>query len=107
MHSHLLAARAIVHSMVNQRAVAPVQQSKPMPFEEWPAWAQDLANSRQSEDAGLGDTATHQIGDTASKKFQEWFLKILGKSCGCSNRRRWLNDRFPYPLQPPHSPPAA
>jgi len=37
----------------------------------WPDWAQDVANSwdkglRRTEDAGLGDTLVHMIGDANS-----------------------------------------
>ena len=108
MHSHLLSgARAIAHSF-SRGAAAPVQpmRQEPIPYADWPAWAKDLATDRQPTDAGIGDTAVHVIGARASKKFQEWYLKIIGQSCGCSDRQAWLNEIFPYPPQPACRPPA-
>jgi len=67
-----------------------------LPFESWPDWAKDLAHDRQPTDTGLGDTIVHLIGDTRSEKFKTWFHEKFGKSCGCTERQRWLNQRFPY-----------
>jgi hypothetical protein len=64
--------------------------------DRWPQWAKELARSRQPQDRGIGDTVVHEIGDTASAAFQEWFKKTFDQSCGCADRQAWLNRHFPY-----------
>ena len=79
---------------------APQNRIRPLPIDEWPQWAKDLAQDRQPEDKGLGDTIVHVIGDTRSGKFKRWFKEKLGPSCGCAERQRWLNQRFSYATLP-------
>jgi hypothetical protein len=76
---------------------ATVNRVEPIPITEWPAWAKELTGYREPADTGLGDTVVHVIGDTRSEKFKAWFEEKLGKSCGCIERQRWLNARYPYP----------
>ena len=75
---------------------APIIRIRPLPIDQWPQWAKDLAQDRQPEDKGLGDTVVHVIGNTRSEKFKRWFKEKLGKNCGCTERQRWLNQRFSY-----------
>lgn len=75
---------------------SPLIRVHPLPPSDWPAWAKDIAESRQPQDTGLGDTLVHVIGDERSAAFKEWFSKTFGKGCGCTARQRWLNARFPY-----------
>jgi hypothetical protein len=63
---------------------------------EWPAWAKSIAEQRQCEDTGLGDTLVHLIGESRSEKFREWFQIQVGRSCGCTDRQAWLNAHFRY-----------
>ncbi len=77
---------------------ASVVRVRPLPMDQWPQWAKDLAQHRRPEDIGLGDTLVHLIGDARSETFKRWFKEKLGKSCGCTERQRWLNQRFPYAL---------
>jgi hypothetical protein len=74
----------------------PIIRIRPLPMDQWPAWAKDLAQDRQPEDAGLGDTIAHVIGDARSERFKKWFKEKLGATCGCIERQRWLNQRFAY-----------
>ena len=80
--------------------VTPPTQSKsriePLARSEWPLWACAIAKFRQPGDIGLGDTVVHLIGDARSERFKTWFHRKFGKSCGCTERQRWLNRRFPY-----------
>ena len=67
----------------------------------WPVWAgkwATLARVFWPDDIGLGDTAVHIIGDARSARFKKWFEEKHGKSCGCTDRQRWLNARFPYKI---------
>jgi hypothetical protein len=75
---------------------APLIRIHPLPMDQWPTWAKDLAQNRQLEDTGLGDTMVHIIGDARSEKFKRWFKDKFGGNCGCVQRQRWLNQRFPY-----------
>jgi hypothetical protein len=69
---------------------------KPLPFSEWPEWAKNLAKARQPGEIGLGDTAARLIGDVRSARFVYWFTALVGANCGCTERKAWLNLRFPY-----------
>lgn len=68
-----------------------------LPVEEWPAWAWLIVLAREPQDKGLGDTAVHVIGDASSEWFKRWFHEKFGRSCGCTNRQRWMNLRYAYP----------
>lgn len=78
----------------------PIAQSKsriePTARSVWPLWARAVAKFRQSDDIGVGDTVVHLIGDARSERFKKWFGRKFGRSCGCTNRQRWLNQRFTY-----------
>jgi hypothetical protein len=67
-----------------------------LPFARWPDWAKDISQDRQLGDTGIGDTVVHLIGDSNSELFKGWFKVHLGTSCGCTERQRWLNLRYPY-----------
>ena len=66
------------------------------PADQWPTWANAVAKFRRKTDTGLGDTLQALIGDARSAKFKAWFTRKFGVSCGCSERRNWLNRKFPY-----------
>ena len=62
----------------------------------WPMAVVAVARLRKEGDIGLGDTIVHLIGDKNSDRFKRLFHKIVGRTCGCADRQRWLNARFPY-----------
>ena len=105
MHSAFLPSKArqtgIALAAAFVAVAAPLIRIRPLPTDQWPQWAKTLAQDRQPEDKGLGDTVVHVIGDARSEKFRNWFKEKLGTSCGCAERQRWLNQKFPYeiPLQ--------
>jgi hypothetical protein len=105
MHSAFLPSKApqtgIALAAAFVAVAAPLIRIRPLPIDQWPQWAKTLAQDRQPEDKGLGDTVVHVIGDALSEKFRNWFKEKLGTSCGCAERQRWLNQKFPYeiPLQ--------
>lgn len=80
------------------KVAAFVPPVKPASASEWPLWAKALSKSkyRRPQDTGLGDTLVHIIGDANSARFKRTFMRMFGKSCGCTERQRWLNRRFPY-----------
>ncbi len=69
-----------------------------LPHAQWPLAIRAAVKFRQDGDIGIGDTIVHLIGDTRSERFKEWFKKKFGQSCGCTERQRWLNRRFPYQI---------
>jgi hypothetical protein len=83
-------------SPLSPQTSAPRARITPTPRAEWPAWTRALAKFRHPADTGLGDTLVHLIGDTRSEKFKKWFTRKFGKACGCTNRQRWLNQKYPY-----------
>jgi len=100
MHSAFLPSKArqtgIALATAFIAVAAPLVRVHPLPRDEWPKWAKDLAHYRQPEDKGLGDTIVHVIGDARSEKFKRWFKEKFRGNCGCLERQRWLNQRFPY-----------
>lgn len=85
-----------IHAPVLVPGTPPASNQTPIPFDQWPLWARVMAYSKRPEDTGLGDTVAHWIGDTRSEAFKSWFEKKFGTSCGCTERQRWINRRFPY-----------
>jgi hypothetical protein len=75
---------------------APLARTTSLPRDQWPMWARAIAKFRCDSDVGLGDTIVHLIGDTRSERFKKWFSRKFGRSCGCVERRKFLNCRFPY-----------
>jgi len=56
-----------------------------------------ISAMRIEEDAGVGDTVARLIGDELSEAYAKWFERVTGsRECGCSSRREWLNQRYPY-----------
>ena len=96
MHSVYLPNQRTTAQPGIKPAVAPPEPVKPTPMNEWPAWTWLIMLARKPEDKGLGDTVVHLIGDTRSDRFKAWFKEKFGKSCGCAERQRWLNRKFPY-----------
>lgn len=100
MRSSLLPSKPVSVTTALMTAAVSIAASspriQPLPVDQWPEWAKDIARSRQSADIGLGDTVVHLIGDERSERFKTWFVAKLGRSCGCTRRQDWLNRRFPY-----------
>jgi hypothetical protein len=100
MHSAFLPSKArqtgIALATSFIAVAAPLTRVRAVPSQDWPRWAKDIEKDRQATDAGLGDTVARIIGNTKSAAFKNWFQQIFGKSCGCAERQRWLNQRYPY-----------
>jgi len=45
---------------------------------------------------GLGDTIEKVTEATGVKKVVETVAKVVGKDCGCNQRKEFLNKKFPY-----------
>lgn len=45
---------------------------------------------------GLGDTIEKMAQATGISKVVDTVTKVTGKDCGCKNRKKKLNQAFPY-----------
>jgi hypothetical protein len=55
------------------------------------AW---LTRFRKPEDRGLGDTLERLLAAAGGRRFKR-IMHLLHLPCGCEDRQRWLNERFP------------
>lgn len=78
------------------------RSAAPVPLGKWPLWAKTLAKLAQPDDAGIGDTVARVVGPFGGDAFKRWHRVILGYSCGCENRQREWNARYPlrFDLKP-------
>lgn len=67
-----------------------------IPQNKWPIFIRAIAKFRAIGDIGLGDTIVHLLGPNRSDRFKKWFTRKFGRSCGCTERQKWLNLRYPY-----------
>jgi len=100
MHSAFLPSKARQTSIALATSfiavAAPLIRVRPLPADQWPQWAKDIAKDSHPNDCGVGDTVVHIIGNARSEAFKNWFQQYFGRSCGCMERQRWLNQKFPY-----------
>lgn len=54
-----------------------------------------LKRFRAPEDKGVGDTAERWLARIGGRKIKSLILS-LGGTCGCKDRQKWLNKKFPY-----------
>lgn len=92
----------IARSGQNPGGIVSIAQSKsriePMVRSDWPLFIQVIAKFQKSGEIGIGDTIVRLIGKDRSDAFKKWFERKFQKSCGCTDRQRWLNRRFPYEI---------
>ena len=67
-----------------------------VPVAKWPEWAKAIALGRQPQDQGVGDTVARVIGPVASGAFKTWYFALFRRHCGCEQRQREWNARYPY-----------
>jgi hypothetical protein len=69
----------------------------PTPIEEWPWLARMVARLRTDSDLGLGDTVERHLELLGAGGMKVAYKRITGKDCGCGDRKKKLNEMFPYP----------
>lgn len=70
-------------------------EEKPLPPAEWPAWAKAIKKFAKSKDTGVGDTV-QRIAASFGGEFLKSFAKTIGMPCGCTERQKDWNARYPY-----------
>lgn len=66
-----------------------------IPAQNWPVWAKALKLVAKPEDKGIGDVVARLIGNENSEAFEAWYLRTLGKPCGCKGRHEQWNRMYP------------
>ncbi len=65
-----------------------------VPRDRWPLLARIVARFAIATDHGLGDTCQRGAAMVGGEKFRR-AMEWLGINCGCTNRKCWLNQRYP------------
>jgi len=87
----------------------PAAVSVAIPRDQWQLRIKAIAMFRREGDKGVGDTIANNLnrfrmfkGMGASDAFK-LVMKKVGINCGCEDRQRALNARYPYPARRTHS----
>lgn len=64
---------------------------------EWPLLAKPLKLMAKPTDRGLGDIVARVVGPVGGDAFKLWYKRTFGRDCGCGDRQKFLNTRFPLP----------
>lgn len=80
-----------------KQAAAAIPNPSPVPltYQGWPIAARVFSHLRSSDDIGLGDTVASQL-KIGNADVVGWLLRVMRIECGCSDRRKWMNMRYPY-----------
>jgi hypothetical protein len=54
-----------------------------------------LESRKQTGDTGAGDTVERLLASVGGRKFKR-LMKWLGAPCGCEDRQKWLNEKWPW-----------
>lgn len=73
----------------------PAEPPEPQPSHKWPTWAVAIARFAKPHDTGVGDTA-QRIAAAFGGEFFKTFASSIGMPCGCTQRQKEWNTRYPY-----------
>jgi uncharacterized Zn finger protein (UPF0148 family) len=76
-------------------AEKPSRRPKPRAAEKRSRIIRLVESLKAPEDRGVGDTVERLLAKAGGRKFKH-LMHLLKLPCGCQNRQKWLNDRFPY-----------
>lgn len=62
----------------------------------WPLLARMVAMAKADGDTGLGDTIARNLGRFGADAMKRLYRRITGADCGCGDRQRTLNIKYPY-----------
>ena len=68
----------------------------PQPEIKWPRLCRLIGRRRVTGDRGIGDTLARQFGRLGADRLATLYKRLTGLDCGCADRQRDLNERFPY-----------
>ena len=86
------AVAACAESVAIQPSLTPVVSVNPTR----PIWVKWLASRRQPGEVGAGDTLERFLRAFAADRAAKLWERFAGKSCGCQDRKSWLNRTYPY-----------
>jgi hypothetical protein len=66
------------------------------PPKPWPLFARGLRLLRANGDAGIGDTVARNLHRLGADAMVKLYARLVGRDCGCEDRRQRLNQLFPY-----------
>lgn len=59
------------------------------------AWVRLVRLLRKPQDKGIGDTVARIAARVGGERFKAW-SKRIGMPCGCTERQKAWNERWPY-----------
>jgi hypothetical protein len=65
-----------------------------VPRSEWPLVVRIVAKLAIESDTGIGDVVQRWAAMVGGEWIKE-ASEAMGKSCGCTDRQKWLNARYP------------
>jgi len=91
---HAAAGDCPLGKFTEPQAIA--RPSTPRPISEWPMTARIIAKLRSPEDGGIGDTIHRHLSRFGADAMTRLYTRIVGTTCGCSDRQERLNQLFRY-----------
>lgn len=66
-----------------------------VPDRDWPLLLRPMKLLAKEGDTGLGDIVERTIGPVGGDAYKIWYKTAFGKTCGCTERKDALNERYP------------
>jgi len=85
-----------MHSFFLQPGRMPAASPQPIANQPWPLVIQWVARHRRAGEAGAGDTLERLLHGLGADRAAHWWERLAGRTCGCQDRKVWLNGRYPY-----------
>ena len=63
--------------------------------ERLPRLVRLVSRYRAEGDRGVGDTLERLLAKVGGRRFKH-LMQLINLPCGCEDRQKWLNVRFPY-----------
>lgn len=74
---------------------SPRQDKYKKEHERRSTWVNRLSRYRLESDRGVGDVV-ERLAAKAGGRFIKRAAAVLGISCGCQDRQKWLNEQYPF-----------
>lgn len=73
----------------------PPRPVQPVPRDRWPFSARTLARLARPGERGLGTVLTRLLGNVGGEVYKRWFVRIVGRPCGCTDMATKLDVMYP------------